>query len=281
MPELDAHCHFWKLDRGDYGWLSGQDDHMDGLRRDFIPEDLPENGAVLAIQSAPTAAETDYLLSLSDPRIAGVVGWVDLEAPGCAGHIADRASHPRFRGVRPMLRDIEATDWLLTAPRPDALSILAQMNLGFDAQITPRHLPVLAVFAAENPDLAIVIDHAARPRLARGGPDPEWVEGMSQLALAPNVHCKLSGLLTEMSPEQRLDPLPVLRPVMDQLLSWFGPSRLMWGSDWPKLNLAGDFKCWREITDELIADLSPDEQAGIMGNNAVKFYGLVVKEPVH
>lgn len=281
MPQLDAHCHFWKLDRGDYGWLNDQNGDLSAICRDFTPADLPDPGALLAVQAAPTVAETDYLLSLSDPRIAGIVGWVDLEAPGCAGHIADRASNPRFRGVRPMLRDIEATDWLLTAPRPDALAALAQMNLSFDAQVSPRHLPMLAEFAEANPDLAIVIDHAARPRLARGGEDPEWVDGMARLALDPRIHCKLSGLLTEMSPDQLQDPVAVLRPVMGRLLEWFGPSRLIWGSDWPRLNLAADYPCWRAVTDQLIADLSTEERAAIMGDNAARFYGLAVADPRH
>ncbi len=274
MTEIDAHCHFWKLARGDYGWLEGEGGPLAPIRRDFSPDDLPGAARVIAVQAAPTTAETDYLLNLNHPRIAGVVGWVDLTSEGISGHLADRATDPRFRGIRPMLQDIADTDWLLTAPRADALAALVRMNLCFDALVTPRHLGVLAEFAARNPDLAIVIDHAAKPRLAQGGEDAEWAAGMARLAQDPRIHCKLSGLLTEMAPAQLADPLAVLRPVVARLLDWFGPDRLIWGSDWPVLNLAGDYETGRALTDQLLADLTPDERRAIMGGNAARFYGV-------
>ncbi|MDN3712622.1 amidohydrolase family protein [Paracoccus cavernae] len=129
---------------------------------------MPGTAPVIAVSAAPSSAETDYLLRLKHPRLAGVVGWVDLAAPSTCGQISDLAINPRFRGIRPMLQDIPETDWLLTAPRADTLATMARMNLTFDALVTPRHLGVLATFAAQNPDLAIVIDHAAKPRLAVG-----------------------------------------------------------------------------------------------------------------
>ncbi|WP_312530250.1 amidohydrolase family protein [Paracoccus sp. (in: a-proteobacteria)] len=276
MTEIDAHCHFWSLARGDYGWLEGEGGPLAPIRRDFSPDDMPGTAPVIAVQAAPTTAETDFLLSLNHPRLAGVVGWVDLSSDCVSGHIADRADNPRFRGIRPMLQDIPQTDWLLTAPRADALATLSRMNLTFDALVTPRHLDVLAQFAAANPDLAIVIDHAAKPRLALGQTDEEWRAGMARLADDPRIHCKLSGLLTELSPQQLADPLAVLRPVVAQLLDWFGPSRLIWGSDWPVLNLASDYDHWRSLTQALLADLSQDERDDIMSGSAARFYGVAI-----
>lgn len=274
MTEIDAHCHFWSLARGDYGWLEGEGRPLAPIRRDFAPSDMPGTAPVIAVQAAPSSAETDYLLRLKHPRLAGVVGWVDLAAPSTCGQISDLSINPRFRGIRPMLQDIPETDWLLTAPRADTLATMARMNLTFDALVTPRHLGVLATFAAQNPDLAIVIDHAAKPRLAVGGEDEEWLAGMAALAADPRIHCKLSGLLTEISPAQLADPLAVLGPVVGRLLDWFGPERLIWGSDWPVLNLAGDYALWRSLTDQLLAELTDDERAAIMGGNAARFYGI-------
>ncbi|MTH66190.1 amidohydrolase family protein [Paracoccus shanxieyensis] len=267
MQILDAHCHFWRLDRGDYGWLSGPG--LDAIRRDFGPSDHPGDGPVIAVQAAPTLAETDFLLSLSGP--VGVVGWVDLTAAHAVTDLESRAENPRFRGIRPMLQDIADTNWLLTAPRPEALAALPRLGLTFDALVTRRHLGVLAEFAARNPDLAIVIDHAAKPQ-----PDEHsaWAQGMRALAADPRIHCKLSGLLTELAPGDLHDPLPALRPLVAHLLDWFGPQRLIWGSDWPVLNLAGSFAQWRDLTDELLRDLSAADRAAIMGGNAARFYGV-------
>ncbi|MDN3712621.1 amidohydrolase family protein [Paracoccus cavernae] len=97
---------------------------------------------------------------------------------------------------------------------------------------------------------------------------------MAALAADPRIHCKLSGLLTEVSPAQLADPLAVLGPVVGRLLDWFGPERLIWGSDWPVLNLAGDYALWRSLTDQLLAELTDDERAAIMGGNAARFYGI-------
>lgn len=291
MTEIDAHCHFWTLARGDYGWLEGEGGPLARLRRDFTPDDLADDLAanlvghhgagaqVIAVQAAPTTAETDFLLGLPSSSIAGVVGWADLSAEGIAGHLSDRAINPRFRGIRPMLQDIAETDWLLTAPRPEAIAALARLNLTFDALVTTRHLPVLAEFAAQNPTLAIVIDHAAKPPLAQTGAQSgagmaEWQTGMARLAADPRISCKLSGLLTEMSPAQLADPVPVLAPIVARLLEWFGPSRLIWGSDWPVLTLAGNYGGWHQLTGELLAELSSDERAAIMGGNARRFYGV-------
>lgn len=272
MQTLDAHCHFWRLDRGDYGWLAGEGGVLAPIRRDFGPMDHPGRSPVIAVQAAPTVAETDYLLSLADrhDRIAGIVGWVDLAAPDAVEDLERLARNPRFRGVRPMLQDIADTDWLLTAPRSEAIAALPRLGLTFDALVTDRHLPVLSRFADANPDLAIVVDHAAKPQ---PGARSAWQAGMARLA-GQGLHCKLSGLLTELSAAELRDPIPALRPIVGQLLDWFGPSRLIWGSDWPVLNLAASYEAWLGLTEELLGDLTQEERGLIMGGNARRFYGV-------
>lgn len=270
---LDAHCHFWQLSRGDYGWLAGEGGPLAPLRRDFRPEHHPGSGPVIAVQAAPTLAETDWLLALAarHPRIRGVVGWVDLAAPGAVADLQRLAGNPRFLGIRPMLQDIADTGWLLRAPQPAALAALTDLGLRLDALVTPRHLDVLAGFVARNPDLPVVIDHAAKPV---DGRDPDWRAGMTALAAHRHVHCKLSGLLTELSPAALADPLPALQAVVQPLLDLFGPERLIWGSDWPVLTLAAGYDRWRDLTAALLDPLSASERAGVMGGNAARFYGV-------
>ncbi|PZQ52104.1 MAG: amidohydrolase [Rhodovulum sulfidophilum] len=270
-PAIDAHCHFWRLSRGDYGWLAGTGGPLAPIRRDFLPADYPGAGQAIVVQAAPTLGETDFLLGLAagEPRIAGVVGWVDLADPGAEAVLVARAANPAFKGVRPMLQDIAATGWLEEAPRPSALRTLRDLGLCFDALVTERHLGVLARFAARNPDLPLVIDHAAKPGLTEG-----WEAGMRALAAFPHVRCKLSGLLTELSPDDRADPARALRPIVARLLDWFGPERLIWGSDWPVLTLAAPYAEWEALTRGLIAELSAGERVAIVGGNAARFYGV-------
>ena len=281
MQVIDAHCHFWRLSRGDYGWLSGEGGPLAPIRRDFLPADYPQDHdrdypaatRLIVVQAAPTLAETDFLLALASrqPRIAGVVGWVDLSAPEAARDLRHRAANPHFKGVRPMLQDIADTDWLARRARPDALAALRDLGLRLDALVTARHLPMLAGFARQHDDLPLVIEHAAKPQPGLPG---DWAAGMQALAAIPHVHCKLSGLLTEFSAGDLRDPLPVLREILTRLLDWFGADRLIWGSDWPVLTLAAPYGEWRGLTDALLAGLAPGERAAILRRNAARFYGI-------
>ena len=270
---LDAHCHFWSLGRGDYGWLETGGPGLDPIRRDFGLADYPGGRPVIAVQAAPSVAETRFLLDLArgSDSIRGVVGWVDLADAGAADAVRDLAADPLLRGLRPMLQDIADTDWLVNVARPEALAAMAGAGLVFDALVTERHLPMLARFADANPDLAIVIDHAAKPQ---PGPREGWRAGMRALARDPRIYCKLSGLLTELSPEERRDPLPALQATLADLLDWFGPDRLIWGSDWPVVTLAAPLIDWLALSEDLTAGLSAPERAAIFGGNAARVYGV-------
>lgn len=273
MQRLDAHCHFWRIDRGDYGWLDGNGGPLAPIRRDFAPVDFPGKGRAIVVQAAPTIAETDYLLGLAEQNdfIAGVVGWVDLSAADALAQMTRLAQNPWFKGLRPMLQDIAATDWLLAAPRAGIFDAMLELGLRFDALVTSRHLAMLKQFADRHPQLPIIIDHAAKPQ---ADDRAVWAKGMQALAADKRIHCKLSGLLTEFNAEQLRDPLPALQEILAQLLNWFGPERLVWGSDWPVLNLAGSYASWQDMTDQLLATLSQADQTAILYGNAARFYGV-------
>jgi len=288
MQRTDAHQHFWQLARGDYAWLRADDSGVAPLVRDFLPDALApllRTHAVtrtVLVQAAESVAETEYLLGLAAAHefIAGVVGWVDLAAEDAATTLARLAADDSLKGVRPMLQDLPADDWIVDAPRPDALRTLQRLGLRFDALVRPRQLAPLARFARTRPELPIVIDHAAKPPLATAWNDEPmqaWRRDMAALAAAPQVCCKISGLLTELGPADRAVPARAterLRPVVDALLGWFGPERLMWGSDWPVLMLAGSYADWISVSDALLGALSAGERAQVLHGTAQRFYGL-------
>lgn len=281
MAKLDAHCHFWLPERGDYDWLTAGGELLQPLQRAFNPPELAQlnhRTDVLAVQAAASLAETQYLLSLAAQfsQIKGVVGWVDLAHIHADKHISSLAQNPLLVGLRPMLQDISNTAWILHEPKTAALNAMQTYDLCFDALIQPRHLPILQQFASAHPDLAIIIDHVAKPSL-KTGELTAWYDGMEALAKFPQVYCKFSGILTEMCPEDYANPavaLAVIRPIWQRLLEWFGTERLVWGSDWPVVTLASSYEFWFTLSETLIAELSPTEQHAIWGNNARRFYGL-------
>jgi L-fuconolactonase len=288
MLRIDAHQHFWQLARGDYRWLRSDDPGLAPIARDFLPAALEPLlrahgiARTVLVQAADSVAETEFLLALAATHesVAGVVGWVDLSHVDAASTLARLAADSPLRGVRPMLQDLPADDWIVQAPRPDALRTLQRLGLRFDALVRPRQLPALARFASAWPELPIVIDHAAKPPLAAAWNDDAmraWRADMARLAAAPQVCCKLSGLLTELGAPERAGKDTAtarLRPVVDALLDWFGPARLMWGSDWPVLTLAASYGDWVAVSDALLQPLSDDERAEVLHGSATRFYGL-------
>ena len=272
---VDAHQHFWRIERGDYTWLTPA---LGAIHRNFDPADLQPLlaargiAATVLVQAAATVAETEYMLSLADRHdfIRGVVGWVDMEAPDAPATLQRLAKHPAFKGVRPMLQDLADPAWIATAPISPAVQALARLGLRFDALVKTAHLPHLLAFGQRHPALAVVIDHAAKPDMAHGE-FAAWRAALAALAALPQMHCKLSGLVTEIGPGWQID---MLRPYAEAVLELFGPRRVMWGSDWPVLNLASDYATWCATTDTLLTGLSADERAAVLGGNAARFYRL-------
>jgi L-fuconolactonase len=288
-PRIDAHQHFWRLKRGDYRWLRADVPALAPIYRDVEPADLrpllARHGVVktIAVQAADSEAETEHLLALArdhDDVIAGVVGWVDLADEACVATLARWADQKALKGVRPMLQELPEHDWIATRPHPAAVRELIAQGLRFDALVQPWHLDALLRFVDAWPRLPIIIDHGAKPRLAAGWSAPwadDWRRGIRELAQRPQVWCKVSGLLTEAAPPARDGGdagFGALEPVWQTLLEHFGPRRLVWGSDWPVLELAADYGRWVSLSERLFAALSETERRAVWHDNAERFYGL-------
>ena len=189
---------------------------------------------------------------------------------------------------------------------------MVEHGLTFDALVMPRHLPALGRFAVRHPRLPVVVDHAAKPLIARGLIEP-WLSHLNALAGLRHVHCKLSGLPTQAGTQAgtqtgtqtgtQAGPVPRTRggppaaseeteeaeqsaddlylPYVDAVLTLFGPRRVLWGSDWPVLNLASSYGAWLRTCQRLCRRLAlgPDALRGVFGENARAFYRLAPPDP--
>lgn len=279
---IDAHQHVWQLGRNGCEWPTPD---LKPIYRDYGIEDLVSvanecgvTGSVL-VQSQTSDADTDYLLRVADTCdfIKAVVGWVDLASPGAPARIAQLAAHPKFRGVRPMLQSLPDNAWILRPELEPAIAALKQHRLSLDALVYTRHLPHLYRFARRHPDLPIVIDHAAKPAIiVNDEPADEWREAMRQLAALPQVYCKLSGLVTEAGKGQGKE---VFCNYIKFLVSLFGPERLMWGSDWPVINLAPNpqlsiYKNWLGLVNQAVNDCKTTNSESIFIGTSLRFYRI-------
>ena len=277
---IDAHHHFWNLDLPfNYGWL--RTPQHAGICRSYLPADLmPHLEATgvqksVFVQTQHDLEETRWALGLADENefIAGVVGWVDLASEDCKQQLAEFRDHPKFVGIRHVTQDEPDDDFIV---RPDVvrgLKVLQHHNIPFDLLFYTKHLKHAATLGRELPELPMVIDHLAKPKI-KDHITAGWIDGLKAAAKFPNIRCKLSGMVTE-ADWKNWKPAD-LKPYVDAALEAFGPERCMFGSDWPVCELAATYEQVFHAAVELLEQLSDSERSHIFGGTATKFYGLKV-----
>lgn len=275
---VDSHQHFWQLNRGDYTWLTPQ---LAPIYRDFLPANYLDSAnpcnirKTVLVQAAATNDETDFMLQLSEQHdfISGVVGWLDMEAPTsvlCA-RLEQLGTHSTFKGIRPMLQDIQDVDWILNPAFKPIFDKLIELNLCFDALVFTQHLDNILLLADRYPNLKIVIDHCAKPDIATGKFEL-WARKLRAFKDKTNVLIKVSGLTTEA--KQGQDQPSDFQPYFDLVYQTFSASRMMWGSDWPVVNLSSTFEQWYQLSQALIEGWQKHEVDDFFANTACRFYNL-------
>ena len=275
---IDSHQHFWRRSEPfDYAWLDKPD--KAAIAQDHMPEDLEPLiraagvDRTVCVQTQHDLAENRWALSLASRHafLAGVVGWVDLASPDCERQLAEFVEHPKFVGVRHVTQDEPDDDFIV---RPDVirgLRGLEKHRLPFDLLLYVKHLRHVPTLARLLPDLPMVIDHLGKPNIREHRFD-DWLPHIRAAAHYPNVYCKLSGMITEAdwgrwSAED-------LKPFVQVALEEFGPSRCMFGSDWPVCKLAGTYGEVKQALVEALGPLAAAEKEAIFGGTAQAFYGL-------
>ena len=271
---IDSHQHFWQVGRFDYPWMTSD---LGVLYRDYLPDDLAPILArndvekTVLVQASNSIAESSWLLNLADENsfIAGIVGWVDLMSPDIDAQLVELTTHPKFKGVRHLVESEPQDDWLVQPAVLSGLRRLSAYGLSYDLLVHTRHLKYVPQVAETCPELALVIDHLAKPPIARNEIN-EWSQAFKPHASYPNIHCKLSGLVTEANwTSWQTDDL---RPFVEFALESLGPERLMFGSDYPVCLLASSYDRVLASLQEILTNLSDDEREKIFSGNAARVY---------
>ncbi len=271
--KIDSHQHFWSYDAARYPWIPTGSP----LQRDWLPEDLARlqrplgfDGSI-AVQARQSLEESRWLLALADadPRIKGVVGWVDLRSERVEDELAEFATHPRFVGVRHVVQDEPDDGFMLRPEFMRGIGKLRQHGLTYDLLVFPKQLPAAIGLAKRFPEQPFVLDHIAKPFIKAGTLSP-WREQVRELATFPNVCCKVSGMVTEA--DHRAWRPADLSPYVDVVAEAFGEDRLMFGSDWPVCLLAASYEQTFAAVRHHAAWASPAAQEKFLGGNAARFY---------
>ena len=272
---VDSHHHLWHYTPEEYGWI---DDSMSVLQRDFLPADLTREAsaagidATVAVQARQTLEETHWLLSLAakSPLIRGVVGWAPIAADVFPATLSSLTQNSLLKGLRHVVQ-AEPDGFLDASAFNRGIASLLPTGLVYDVLILARQLPEAIRFVDRHPQQSFVLDHIAKPDIKANGL-AEWKPNICELSRRPNVACKLSGMVTEA--EWRTWSPAQLQPYFDTVLDAFGPSRLMFGSDWPVLTVACSYSRWHETVANWLDPLTPTERAQIEGGTATKIYRL-------
>jgi L-fuconolactonase len=269
--KIDAHQHFWNPARGDYGWMSGES--VKPIRRTIMPKHmkplLEAHGIdkTVLVQAAPTVEETEFMLGIADATdfVAKVVGWVDFEKRDDLKHLQRLKKHPKFAGVRPMIQDLPDAEWMHRADVQWAFDAIVDLDLTFDALGFPIHLDPFRRLFDRYPAMRTVIDHCMKPVIREEQFEP-WATKMAAIAQHTPVFCKLSGIATEAKTGWTVE---TLKPYAAHVLASFGKARVMWGSDWPVLELNGSYGSWHDAAQQIVGDSDQ-----VFGQTAAAFYRI-------
>ncbi|WP_446041507.1 amidohydrolase family protein [Streptomyces sp. SID1121] len=277
---VDAHHHLWDLSVRDQDWITGP--ALAPLRRDFTLTDLEPEAraagvtATVVVQTVTVAEETPEFLAIADASdlVAGVVGWTDLTAPDVADTLAALRALPggdRLVGIRHQVQGEPDPEWLLRPDVQRGLAAVAAEGLVYDLVVQVSQLPAATKAAELLPGLTFVLDHLGKPPIASGAIQP-WADHVEALAARPNTVCKLSGMVTEASWDSWTPN--GLRPYADIVLTAFGPTRLMFGSDWPVSRLAASYAEVLDAARTVTDGLTEAERTEVFSTTARRVYGL-------
>jgi L-fuconolactonase len=277
---VDTHVHFWDPRSLHYPWLAG----VAALNRPFAPADYATATGQLPIEKvvvvegncapAESAREAEYFGRLADaePRIAGIVAFADLTtSPGELDRALDvLTASPKVKGIRHNIQG-EPPGFCLQPAFVEGARAVGRRGLTFDLCVTHDQLGDVVDLVERCPDTRFVLDHCGKPNIRAQRLEP-WSTSLGRLAAHDNVWCKLSGLLTEADPAHWREQDLVCYAT--RVLECFGTDRVMYGSDWPVLTLAGEYADWYRFTERFSHRWTDAERQRFYCDTAVRTYGL-------
>lgn len=279
FPIVDTHVHLWHPKQLRYPWLK----QVPLLNRPFLLKDYNDAIDDLEVESMVFVQcdthpddglkETSWVTSLAagDPRIRGIVAWAPLEVGNCVEAFIEKlAEESLVKGIRRLIQG-ESVDFCLQPNFIDGVKTLSRHGLSFDLCIFHPQLANAIRLVEQCPDVQFILDHIGKPDIKNQLFEP-WKQEIIVLADFPNVHCKISGVVTEADHENW--SLDNVQPYIEHVIACFGFDRVIYGSDWPVSTLATDYKRWVETLQETVSGCSSEELRKLFHDNAIRFYRL-------
>lgn len=277
---LDTHQHLLYRNHLQYAWTADLPQLAD---QEFTVADyqaLTEDKDIVAtlfmeVDADDYQTETRYISKLAaDPanRIVGLVASCRPEDEAGFETWLDECADLPVVGFRRILHEVPNAVSQNALFRSNLKKIGARGKV-FDMVYRADQLSIAYDCAAACDNTVFVLDHCGVPDIA-GGEFDLWKAAISRLATLPHMNAKLSGVLAYCKPgDSNLD---AVKPYIDHVMESFGPDRLVWGSDWPVVNLGAGLPDWIDIFRQLTNALSASEQEALSNRNAQRIYGVSI-----
>lgn len=276
---IDSHFHLWDINKDYYTWLTPS---LKPLYKSFTFSDYKKENkniqidSCIVVQAAADIEESFVLLKKAqeNEKIQGVIAWMDFLSPRALKDLNKLKESKYLKGLRPMLQDIEDINFINNTNFHEIFQTMQKENLIFEALIKEEHIENIINLSKKYPKLQIIINHCAKPEISKKIENTnflKWSELIKEASLQNNISCKFSGLVTECTSKANSD---MIQPYWEHILKCFTSKRIIWGSDWPVVNLNSSYKEWLSISYELLLNLKEEEKNNILHNNAKKIYKI-------
>jgi L-fuconolactonase len=284
MPDftiVDTHVHLYDPAAIAYPWMAGvpklNSKHGSAEYTAAIGPLKVDKLVFVEVDAGPGEhlAEARWVetLARSDSRIAGIVASIPLEEGAAAeADIAAFAKMPLARGVRRLIQGHAGEPgWCLRPAFVEGVKAVGRHGLHFEICIYHPQMKGAAELVRRCPEIDFVLDHIGKPGIRDGLAEP-WGREIRDLAALPNVVCKLSGVITEA--DYRSWSYDQIAPYMSHVIDTFGFDRLVFGGDWPVLELAASYPEWVAIVDRVTAGVPESDLRKNYRDNAIRVYRL-------
>jgi L-fuconolactonase len=280
FPIIDSHVHLCEPQKFGYGWTK----NAPSLNRQVLPSDLTKAASPYMIEQfvfvevdvdyPQHLAEAEWVAGLarSEKRLTGMVAALPLEQGGAIeGDLETLRQHRILRGIRRLIQNQADPEFCIRPGFLAGVKLLSRYDIPFDICVLHHQMANVIRMVRSCPDVRFVLDHIGKPGIKAGLIDP-WRQHLKELAQMPNVYCKISGVVTEA--DHKNWTREQIKPYIAHTIESFGFDRIMYGSDWHVLELAGTYPGWVEIVDWVVEGATAEEKRKLFRDNAIGFYGL-------
>lgn len=292
---IDCHQHLWDLTKFKLPWIKPGT----LLGRSYVTQDYRQAIAGTGIKHAvymevdvdpaQQQAEADELIGIcksgAAPTIAAIVSGRPA-ADSFAKYASQFKGSPYIKGIRQVLHGGSTpAGFCLEENFVRGMKLLGELGLSFDLCMRPKDLSDGAKLAEKCPGTRFIVDHCGNAdpkaffksgdsRQKDSAPDHDadaWRRDIERLAAKKNVICKISGIIARVPKQWSADDLA---PIVNHCLDTFGPTRVVFGSDWPVCLNGAPLAQWVAALNQIIATRPAAEQRQLLHDNAVRLYGL-------